>query len=155
MKKIFTIHYSLFFAAALLLSSCHIVTPEEPIEENKKAYESYGLLTITSSGFTKDNLRVKMVEKDDATMDLYMFDVKFSAAMPVTIDMLISGVGYAVSGNEIHFYGDSIVPTAGGKPYEKYIIRNLEGKITADSIVLSNNYGNTPSIYRGKRADNK
>ena len=78
-----------------------------------------------------------------------MFDVKFAAAMPVTIDMLISGVGFAISGDEIHFYGDSIVPTAGGKPYEKYIIRDLEGKITADSIVLSNSYGETPSVYRG------
>ena len=152
MKKIFYIHYSLFFAAALLLSSCHIVTPEEPIEENQKAYEAYGLLNITSSGFTKENLRVKLVEKDDATMDLYMFDVKFAAAMPVTIDMLISGVGYAISGDEIHFYGDSIVPTAGGKPYEKYIIRDLEGKITPDSIILSNNYGATPSVYRGLRS---
>ena len=149
MKKII-----LFVFSVLTLASCHIVTPEEPIEENQKAYESYGLLTITSSGFTKDNLRVKLVEKDDATMDLYMFDVKFAAAMPVTIDMLISGVGYAVSGNEIRFYGDSIVPTAGGKPYEKYIIRYMEGKITADSIILSNNYGATPSVYRGVRLNN-
>ena len=141
--------FILLISSVLLMVSCHIVTPEEPIEENQKAYESYGLLTITSSGFTKDNLRVKLIEKEDATMDLYMFDVKFAAAMPVTIDMLISGVGYAKSGNEIHFYGDSIVPTAGGKPYEKYIIRDLEGKITADSIVLSNLYGTTPSVYRG------
>ena len=141
--------FILLISSVLLMVSCHIVTPEEPIEENQKAYESYGLLTITSSGFTKDNLRVKLIEKENATMDLYMFDVKFAAAMPVTIDMLISGVGYAKSGNEIHFYGDSIVPTAGGKPYEKYIIRDLEGKITADSIVLSNLYGTTPSVYRG------
>ncbi len=144
MKKII-----LLISSVLLMVSCHIVTPEEPIEENQKAYESYGLLTITSSGFTKDNLRVKLIEKEDDTMDLYMFDVKFAAAMPVTIDMLISGVGYAKSGNEIHFYGDSIVPTAGGKPYEKYIIHDLVGKITADSIVLSNYYGETPSVYRG------
>ena len=150
MKKII-----FFISSVLMMASCHIVTPEEPIKDTEKAYEAYGLLTITSSGFTKDNLRVKLVEKDDATMDLYMFDVKFAAAMPVTNDMLISGVGYAISGNEIHFYGDSIVPTAGGKPYEKYIIRDLEGKITADSIVLSNKYGTTPSIYRGKRADKK
>lgn len=144
MKKII-----LLISSVLFMASCHIVTPEEPEKEDQKAYEAYGLLTITSSGFTKDNLRVKLIEKDDATMDLYMFDVKFAAAMPVTIDMLISGVGYAKSGNEIHFYGDSIVPTAGGKPYEKYIIRDLEGKITADSIVLSNYYGETPSVYRG------
>ncbi|MBR1878050.1 MAG: hypothetical protein IJ814_03475 [Paludibacteraceae bacterium] len=145
----------LFLFCTFVLASCHIITPEEPVKENEQDYEAYGLLTITSSGFTKDNLRVKLVEKNDATMDLYMFDVKFAAAMPVTIDMLVSGVGYAISGNEIRFYGDSIVPTAGGKPYEKYIIRNLEGKITADSIILSNYYGTTPSVYHGKRTDKK
>ena len=144
MKKII-----LLISSVLIMASCHIATPEEPVTEDQKEYEAYGLLTITSSGFTKDDLRVKLVEKDDATMDLYMFDVKFAAAMPVTIDMLISGVGFAISGDEIHFYGDSIVPTAGGKPYDKYIIRDLEGKITADSIVLSNYYGETPSVYRG------
>lgn len=145
MKKFF-----LFLMAAATMASCHIVTPEEPLAEDEKAYEALGTLTITSSGFTKEDLRVKLVQKDDATMDLYMFDVKFAAAMPVTIDMLISGVGYAKSGNEIHFYGDSIVPTAGDRPYEKYIIRELEGRITSDSIFLSNYYGETPSIYAGQ-----
>lgn len=139
----------LLISSVLVMASCHITTPEEPVKENEKVYEAIGVLTITSSGFTKEDLRVKLVEKDDETMDLYMFDVKFAAAMPVTIDMLISGVEYTKFGKIIHFFGDSIVPTAGGKPYEKYIIRDLEGQITADSIILSNYYGTTPSIYRG------
>ena len=80
-----------------------------------------------------------------------MYDVKFATMMPVTIDMLISGVSYIKQGQTIRFYGDSIVPTAGNKPYEKYIITDLEGYVTADSICLSNNYGETPSIYRGAR----
>ncbi|MBQ6977468.1 MAG: hypothetical protein IJQ18_02410 [Paludibacteraceae bacterium] len=139
----------LLISSVLVMASCHITTPEEPVKENENVYEAVGVLTITSSGFTKEDLRVKLVEKEDATMDLYMFDVKFAAAMPVTIDMLISGVEYTKFGNIIHFFGDSIVPTAGGKPYEKYIIRDLEGEITKDSIILSNYYGTTPSIYRG------
>ena len=51
---------------------------------------------------------------------------------------------------EIRFYGDSIVPTAGNKPYEKYIVTDLRGYISADSLCLSNNYGDTPSVYAGK-----
>jgi hypothetical protein len=98
MKKII-----LFITCLFCLASCHIITQEEPVAENEKAYEAYGLLTIPSSGFTKDSLRVKIVEKEDATMDVYMFDVKFAAGMPVTIDMLVSGVGYAKSGSEIRF----------------------------------------------------
>ena len=136
---------------AILFTACHIVTPEEPTPEDTKAYEAYGLLTVTSSGFTKEDVRTKIVLIDDATLDLYMYDVKFATLMPVTIDMLISGVSYTKQGQTIRFYGDSIVPTAGNKPYEKYIITDLEGYVTADSICLSNNYGETPSTYQGAR----
>ena len=111
---------------AILFTACHISTPEEPTPEDTKAYEAYGLLTVTSSGFTKENVRTKIVLIDDATLDLYMYDVKFVTMMPVTIDMLISGVSYTKQGQTIRFYGDSIVPTAGNKPYEKYIITDLE-----------------------------
>ncbi len=134
---------------AILFTACHISTPEEPLPEDTSAYEAYGLLTVTSSGFTKENVRTKIVLIDDATLDLYMYDVKFATMMPVTIDMLISGVSYTKQGQTIRFYGDSIVPTAGNKPYEKYIITDLEGYVTADSICLSNNYGETPSTYQG------
>ena len=51
---------------------------------------------------------------------------------------------------EIRFYGDSIVPTAGDKPYEKYIVTDLKGYISADSLCLSNKYGDTPCVYAGK-----
>jgi len=139
--------YVLFIA--ILFSACHIVTPEEPVPDDTQAYEAYGLLTVTSSGFTKEDVRTKIVLVDDYTLDLYMYDVKFATMMPVTIDMLISGVPYSKQGQTIRFYGDSIVPTAGNKPYEKYIITDLEGYVTADSLCLSNNYGDTPSTYRG------
>ena len=79
-----------------------------------------------------------------------MYDVKFAALMPVTIDMVISSVSYTKNAGGIHFYGDSIIPTAGNKPYDKYIVTDLNGTITADSLCLSNNYGDTPSVYAGK-----
>jgi len=144
MKKILTL-----LAMSAMLASCHVVTKEEPVTENEKAYEAYGVMTVTSSGFTKEDTRVKVVLKDEQRLDLYMFEVKFSEKMPVTIDMLVSGIDYEMNGNHIHFACDDIVPTAGGKPYEKYVIRDLEGYISADSLCLSNKYGDTPSIYAG------
>lgn len=143
-------HYYLLIIA-FFFASCHITNPEVPVPEETGSYEADGLLTVTSSGFTKEDVRTKIVLIDDATLDLYMYDVKFATMMPVTIDMLISGVSYSKQGQTIRFYGDSIVPTAGNKPYEKYIITDLEGYVTADSICLSNNYGETPSIYQGAR----
>lgn len=147
----FTFHLSALFAFALLFSSCHIASEEPEVKEQENAYESYGLLTIPSSGFTKENVRTKVVLVSDKLMDIYMFDVKFAVLMPVTIDMVISGVGYTKTADEIRFSGDGIVPTAGNKPYDKYIVTNLVGRITADSICLSNNYGDTPAIYSGSR----
>lgn len=143
MKKVFIL------LTIICLASCRIVTPEEPVKPTEEAYNAYGLMTVISSGFTRENVHVKAVLKQNNRMDLYMFDIKFAAAMPVTIDMLISDVTYVKKDNMFLFKGDSIVPTAGGKPYEKYIIRNLDGKITADSITLFNYYGTTPSSYKG------
>lgn len=145
MKKLFFL-----WTAVTLLAACHINTPEPPKTEDTQSYEAYGRLTIPSSGFTKENVRTQLILKENNELDLYMYDVKFASAMPVTIDMLISGVGYADEGGEIVFYGDSIIPTAGGKPYEKYIVTDLQGVITADSLFISNKYGKTPSVYAGK-----
>jgi len=144
MKKIFTL-----IALAGLFAACHINSPEPEIHDETEAYEALGTLLIPSSGFTKENLRTEIVLVDNDKLDIYMFDVKFAAAMPVTIDMVISGVPYVQNGSVITFYGDSIVPYAGNKPYEKYIVTELEGSITADSMFIANNYGSTPSVYQG------
>lgn len=133
-----------------MFASCHMVSNEPELAVDDTSYEAYGLLTIPSSGFTKENVRTKVVVVNGEQLDIYMFDVKFATMMPVTIDMVISGVAYTKNADGIQFYGDSIVPTAGNKPYEKYIITDLQGYITADSLCLSNNYGDTPSVYAGK-----
>ena len=149
MKKFFLCSlYTIAFS--LCFTSCHIASEEPEIKDKEDAYEAYGLLTIPSSGFTKEDVRTQIVLVDDELLDIYMYDVKFAALMPVTIDMVISGVGYTKNATGIRFYGDSIVPTAGNKPYEKYIVTDLQGYITTDSLCLSNNYGDTPSVYAGK-----
>lgn len=132
-----------------MLTACNINTPEPIIPDETKAYEAYGTLFIPSSGFTKEQVRTKVVLTDDELLDIYMFEVKFATLMPVTIDMVISGVPYVQNGKQIRFYGDSIVPYAGNKPYEKYVVTDLVGSITADSLFISNNYGTTPSVYKG------
>lgn len=139
----------LIYFLAGLFASCSINSPEPEITDHTEAYEAIGTLLIPSSGFTKENLLTKVVLVDQEKLDIYMFDVKFAALMPVTIDMVISDVPYVKNGSLITFHGDSIVPYAGNKPYEKYIVTDLEGSITADSIFISNNYGNTRGIYRG------
>lgn len=143
------LHLAAVTVLTLFLSSCHISSPEPPATDENNKYTAYGVLTIPSSGFTKENVRTEIVLTKENTLDIYMYDVKFATMMPVTIDMVISGVGYNKTAKEIRFYGDSIVPTAGNKPYDKYIVTDLEGVITADSMFISNKYGETPSVYKG------
>ena len=102
MKKIFT-----FIVLAGLFASCSINSPEPEITDDTDAYEAIGTLLIPSSGFTKENLRTKVVLVDQEKLDIYMFDVKFAVLMPVTIDMVISGVPYVQNGSFISFYGDT------------------------------------------------
>ena len=146
MKKYLTL---LIFAG--LLMSCHITNREEPTPVTTEGYEAYGLLTVPSSGFTKDNVRTRIVLTDNSQLEIYMYDVKFATMMPVTIDMVISGVHYTKQGGTILFDGDEIIPTAGNKPYEKYTVRQLQGRLTGDSLIISNNYGDTPCTYQGAR----
>ncbi len=164
MKIINKLQFAICVVLVGFFASCHITNTEEPVinptnEEGQttEVFEASGILTIPTSGFTKENIRTKIVLAGPDSMDIYMYEVKFAAAMPVTIDMIISGVHYAKEGNQINFHGDGIVPTAGNKPYENHIVTNLIGTITADSIKLSNNYGSTPSVYAGKlvSTDNK
>lgn len=135
---------------AILCAACHVASKEDPTQDDAKVYEAIGLLTIPTSGFKKEDVRTKVVLVDKQKLDIYMFEVKFATLMPVTIDMVIRGVDYKQTTNGIQFYGDSIVPTAGEKPYEKYVVRDLQGRITPDSMIITNNYGETPSRYAGK-----
>lgn len=148
-NHLFLSHLCVLFAMVITLSACHIHSEEPTVVTEETAYESFGLLTIPSSGFTKENVRTKIVLVNEEQLNIYMYDVKFATLMPVTIDMVISNVSYTLSGEDIQFYGDSIVPTAGNKLYEKYIVTDLNGKITADSLCIYNKYGETPSVYEG------
>ena len=151
MRKIFLLTWCFAFLA-LGFTSCHIASDEPEITDNDSAYVAVGTLTIPSSGFTKENVRTQIVLVNDNKLDIYMYDVKFAALMPVTIDMVISGVDYTQNDDMIRFYGDSIVPTAGNKPYDKYIVTDLTGSLTSDSLIISNMYGDTPCTYAGKRS---
>ena len=36
---------------------------------------------------------------------------------------------------------ETVIPTMGGKPFDRYPVVNLNGYISADSLVFTNNYG--------------
>ena len=117
----------------------------------KETPKFYGSLTVRSDGkdFTSENLAVQVAsDPSGKTMDMKLHKVKFVPAMPVRIDVTIPDITLEADGS---FHGDNIVPYAlGGRPYPKYTVYGLEGKIKDGTLVFSLKFGNYPTTYSGK-----
>ena len=98
-----------------------------------------------------DSVRVEAVIVTDSTLDINLYGINFSSKMPVTIDMVIPGAKYTRTAEKIILYGEGIIPTMGGNPFDRYVINALAGSITADSLVFTNSYGQYAGCtYAGK-----
>ena len=159
MKKLFYV-----LAVAMIVTACNQNTPETPEEQNKVSFakatyfEAVGTNTVPNvegeqkdQPFSLDNVRVEVVIETDNTLDINLYGINFSSKMPVTIDMVIPGAKYSRTAEKITLYGDSIIPTMGGNPFDRYVINALAGIITVDSLVFTNSYGQYAGCtYAGK-----
>jgi len=159
MKKTFFV-----LAAALTLAACNRNTPETPEEQSKTAFakamyfEALGTSTVPNVEgenkdlpFSMDSVRVEAVVVTDSTLDIHLYGINFSTRMPVTIDMVIPDAKYTCTAEKITLYGEGIIPTMGGNPFDRYVVNALSGTITADSLVFTNSYGQYAGCtYAGK-----
>lgn len=159
MKKIF-----FAVAVAATLAACNQNTPDNPTNQDNAAFakatyfEALGTNTVPNvegenkdQPFQLDNVRVEAKLVSDTTLNIYLYGINFSSKMPVTIDMVISEAKYTRTTSKITIVGKDIAPTMGGNPFDKYRIAALNGFITADSLVFTNNYGTyTGCSYAGK-----
>ena len=158
MKKIL-----FFVAVALLIAACNKKDePENPASQTAFAkatlFEALGTNTVPNVEgeqhhlpYSLDSVRVEAVIVTDSTLDIKLYGINFSSKMPVTIDMVIPAVSYTRTVEKITISGDSIIPTMGGNPFNRYVIYDLSGTITADSFTFTNTYGTyTGCTYAGK-----
>jgi len=158
MKKIL-----FFVAVALLIAACNKKDePENPASQTSFAkatlFEALGTNTVPNVegeqhhlSYSLDSVRVEAVIVTDSTLDIKLYGINFSSKMPVTIDMVIPAVSYTRTVEKITISGDSIIPTMGGNPFNRYAIYDLSGTITADSFTFTNTYGTyTGCTYAGK-----
>lgn len=158
MKKIL-----FFVAVALLIAACNKKDePENPASQTSFAkatlFEALGTNTVPNVEgeqhhlpYSLDSVRVEAVIVTDSTLDIKLYGINFSSKMPVTIDMVIPAAKYTRTVEKITISGDSIIPTMGGNPFNRYVIYDLSGTITADSITFTNTYGTyTGCTYAGK-----
>lgn len=151
-------------AAAAALTACHSNDPSDPKETEKTAFakatyfEALGTNTVPNvegenkdQSFVQNDVRTEAVIITDSTLDINLYGVTFSSKMPVTIDMVIPGVKYTRTVEKITLSGENIIPTMGGNPVARYVINNLAGTITKDSLAFTNSYGSyTDCTYAGK-----
>ena len=145
----------IILAAAICFAACNQNEPDHSEEQKTnfaaaKYFEALGTNNVSMENFSLDSVRVEAVVTSDTTLDICLYQISFSPKMPVTIDMVIPHVTYTRTDNELKLSADNIAPTMGGKPFDKYTITQLNGYITPDSIVFTNNYGTySDCSYRG------
>jgi len=111
---------------------------------NAKAQGFVGTMHIDNYTQKAVSVQIKPSYGQDR-VSITMYDVKFAWMMPVTIDMKIDSV--LKNGNRLT--GNNITPSAKGKKYEKYIIRNLKGNIDNDSLVFGCQMGRKQLNFNG------
>ena len=159
MKKILFI-----LAAVMMITSCNKNEPEFTPTQDETAFneatkfEASGTNKVPdgdgpNTPFEMKDIRSEVVIVDETTLDIYLFEIAFASnmALKTTINMVIPGVNYVRTEGQITLSGDNITPTTGGNPFTRYIVYNLSGTITADSLKFTNSYGTfSGCTYAGK-----
>ena len=104
--------------------------------------------TMTVGDYTRENTKVRLQQKTDGTITLTMYHVKFARMMPVTLDISLSPLVPA----DGLLKGNDIVPISGGKPYEKYTVRDFTGKTSGGKFSFSCMMGGRKLVFNGSSA---
>ena len=138
--------------------------PELTPNQNKTAFndatkfEALGTSNVPDADgpglpFEMKDIRSEVVIVNETTLDIYLYDIAFASAMAqrTTINVVIPGVDYIRNEESITLSGANITPTMGGNPFTRYIVNDLSGTITADSLKFTNSYGTySGCTYAGK-----
>lgn len=103
----------------------------------------------TPAEYEQSDVEVETEIIDGAILTMKMFKIKFSVNMPVTIDMTIAGIDVTKAGNSYTLSGNDIIPLGGVGEFPQYIITDLSGKLTSDSLNFSMKSGGNPVSYSG------
>ena len=107
-----------------------------------------GLITVNSVP-VQDNVTVSIKKNRNNTVDIEMYNVRFSPQMPVTIDMVIPGVTATSTTDGNLLSGNGIIPTTNGAPYPDRTISGLTGNATESTLTLSMMCGLNPLTFSG------
>jgi hypothetical protein len=152
MKKILSL-----LAMVAVLAACNDQNKPQNPEEQKQAefakaryFQVTGTNQVPSENYTQDNVTAYVVIGDEYAV-ISLAGVGFSSRMPVTVDMDIDSVSYTRSADRITLSAQNVMPKMKGAPVSRYLINQLSGYITPDSLVFTNNYGSYQNcVFAGK-----
>ena len=106
----------------------------------------------TAPSYTQEDVVVEVKEvTGTTTVNVVMKQVKFADAMPVKMDITISGIATEEVTGGISLSGDEIIPTFGAAntPYPQGKITNLQGTLTSTTLTLTMICGEDPLTFSG------
>lgn len=89
--------------------------------------------TLTTNGYEKNDVTVKITQINAQQATLSMFNAKFSRWMPVKVDLDITPVNYDTNKK---LSANNIIPTSDGKKYENRIVRQLKGSVNGNTLTF-------------------
>ncbi len=104
--------------------------------------------TLTTNGYNKNDVTVKITTKTAGQATISMFGAKFSRWMPVKVDLDITPV--KIDQNQ-RLSANNVVPTSDGKRYKKRIVKQLTGSIGGNSLTFKCLMGDKDVSFSGKR----
>jgi hypothetical protein len=146
--------FSIALAATFLFASCGDDTTPVSTPANGNYKGTVSVAPDTDNAFTLSGIEVKFTPAENgAKADVEMLKVKFAAAMPFELDMLISGVTLTPTADGYSISGTDIVPTAlAGQSFPQYTITDLTGTVTTTSLSFDMHCGSYPVTFTGTRA---
>ena len=103
--------------------------------------------TLTTNGYEKSDVTVKITKKTQCQATLSMYNAKFSRWMPVKVDLDITPVNFD---DNKRLSANNIIPTSDGKKYENRIVRQLTGAVTGNSLTFKCLMGDKNVSFSGK-----
>ncbi|MCR5351454.1 MAG: hypothetical protein K6E35_03040 [Bacteroidales bacterium] len=135
--------------AAVALIGCGKID-DKPVSPTQAEY--VGTVGVESSRghFDNENIVVEFAPAEDGkTASITINKIKFTPAMPLTLDVTIPGISVLSSTDKIELSVQEVIPYALGSEYPKYTVTNFKGEIVGDRMSFTLNFGSTPTSFSG------
>lgn len=106
-------------------------------------------VSVDTFAFTTDSAKVEYrINNNGQSFDMKIVDIKFVPQMPVSVTPELMGVPCTkIDANSYEFGAESLIPTMGGNPVEKYTAKEIKGTVQNSKLKFSLKFGDFPTEF--------